>query len=113
MDLGLREDRAGSYVVVEVRGEVDMQTAPELRERLAGLVDGGQREVIVDLERLSFIDSTGLGALVAGRNHAHGADSTLKVVCAAGRVLRLFHITGLHEVFDIYPTLPEAVASHA
>ena len=72
--------------------------------------DGGTSSVVVDLSWLTFIDSTGLGALVAARNEAKTTGAALRLVCKSDRVLKVFRITGLHSVFDIYPTLAVATA---
>jgi anti-sigma B factor antagonist len=111
VDLILSENTIDSQVIVEVRGEVDVHSAPQLRDRLTQVIDGGNKSVVVDLTRLSFIDSTGLGALVAALNHAKGTEAALRVVCSSERVLKLFRITGLDEVFSIYDTVPRAVAA--
>jgi anti-sigma B factor antagonist len=111
VDLKVTADTAASQAIVEVRGEVDVHSAPQLRDRLTEVIDSGSRLVIVDLSKLDFIDSTGLGALVAARNRGGEKDSALRLVCASERLLKLFRITGLHEVFDIYDSLPRAVAA--
>ena len=72
MDLSLTENTVDSQTIVQVRGEVDVHSAPQLRDRLTDVIDGGKKSVVVDLSRLDFIDSTGLGALVAALNHAKG-----------------------------------------
>lgn len=111
MDLSLNENTADSHSIIEVRGEVDVHSAPRLRDRLVEVVDGGSRSVIVDLTELGFIDSTGLGALVAGRNHAEENGASLQLVCNTERLLKLFRITGLHEVFTIRESVSQALAS--
>ena len=68
-------------------------------------------DLIVDLTDIAFIDSTGLGVLVAGQNRAGELGGKLSVVCAQERVLKLFRITGLDEVFAIYPTRDEALSA--
>ena len=108
MDLSLNERTVDQHVVIEVRGEVDVHSAPELRDRLIEVLDAGHSSVVVDLSWLSFIDSTGLGALVAARNHANSTGATLRLVCKTERLLKVFRITGLHEVFEIHPTLAMA-----
>jgi anti-sigma B factor antagonist len=111
LDLSLSENTVDSQTIVHVRGEVDVHSAPQLRDRLTDVIDGGKKSIVVDLSRLDFIDSTGLGALVAALNHAKGTDAALRVVCSSERVLKLFRITGLDEVFSIYTTVPLAVAA--
>ena len=109
MDLILNERTVDSHEVVEVRGEVDVHSAPQLRDRLIEVIDAGHSRVVVDLSWLQFIDSTGLGALVAGLNHATAAGTTFRLVCKVDRLLKVFRITGLHEVFDIRPTVEQAL----
>ena len=111
MDLGLSENIVDSQTVVEVRGDVDIHTAPQLRDRLIDVLTGGGKSVIVDLTSLTFMDSTGLGALVAARTHAEETNATLRIVCPSERLLKLFRITGLDRVFAIYASVPLAVAA--
>jgi anti-sigma B factor antagonist len=111
MDLILNEREVDSHEVVEVRGEVDVHSAPQLRDRLIEVLDAGKSSVVVDLSWLQFIDSTGLGALVAAYNHANTAGAEFRLVCKADRLLKVFRITGLDEVFQIYPTIEQAIES--
>jgi anti-sigma B factor antagonist len=124
-DANLADDRGGSRVevsvskhgaddvrVVGVSGEVDVYAAPELRERLSEMLEDG-RPVVVDLTEVGFLDSTGLGALVAARTSAAERGVTLPLVCTNQRILKLFTITGLDGVFKIYDTVDEAVAALA
>jgi anti-sigma B factor antagonist len=111
VDLSFSENTIESQVIVEVRGEVDVHSAPQLRDRLTEVIDSGQKSVVVDLTRLSFIDSTGLGALVAVLNHAKGTDAALRVACSSERLLKVFRITGLDSVFSIFDSVRLAVAA--
>jgi len=114
MDLMLNEYSAASgTTVIEVSGEIDVYTAPRLREALVSLVDAGNYRVIVDMERVEFLDSTGLGVLVGGLKRVRAHDGGIDLVCTQGRILRIFKITGLSKVFNIFDTVQEAVASHA
>ncbi|MFL6163628.1 MAG: STAS domain-containing protein [Jatrophihabitantaceae bacterium] len=109
MDLVLNERDVDSHEVVEVHGEVDVHSAPQLRDRLIEVIDAGNTSVVVDLSWLQFIDSTGLGALVAALNHANANGASFRLVCKADRLLKVFRITGLDEVFEIYPTIELAI----
>ena len=95
------------HLLITVAGEVDIATAPQLRQRLAGPAASG-RPIIVDLDRVSFIDATGLGVLAsaASRTAAHGA--SLHVVCARHQVRRLFTITGLDRHIPLAHTMTQA-----
>lgn len=109
MDLRLRTHESGGAVVVEVRGEVELHSAPQLREELHRVCTGGAC-VVVDLTGVSFIDSTGLGVLIGGLKRARESGS-LSIVCPQSRVRRVFEITGLMQVFTFYDALEDAVAS--
>jgi anti-sigma B factor antagonist len=97
--------------VVDVAGEVDVFSASELAEQLTQLFDAGRRTVVVDLTSVTFLDSTGLGTLVAARNRAEEAGGQLPIIGSGERVLKLFRITGLDEVFEIYPSIEAAVTA--
>jgi anti-sigma B factor antagonist len=96
--------------VLAVRGEVDVSTAPELRERLLGLAERGQSVAVVDLSEVSFVDSTALGVLVSGVKRLRSAGGDLRLVVTQPHINKVFEITGLTEVFRIFPNSAEAVA---
>ena len=111
MELSLATRTIAEHAVLEVGGEVDVYTAPRLRERLVELVDGGARNVVVDLGRVDFLDSTGLGVLVGGLKRVRAHDGSLHLVCTQEKILKVFRITGLTKVFPIHATVDEAVAA--
>ncbi|HEX4541476.1 MAG TPA: STAS domain-containing protein [Acidimicrobiales bacterium] len=108
MDLGFEVDQRGNYAVLAVRGEVDVYTAPRLRERLIELVSQGSHQVVVDLEGVDFLDSTGLGVLVGGLKRLRSHDGDMILVCTQPRILKVFEITGLTKVFSIHDTVESA-----
>jgi anti-sigma B factor antagonist len=110
MELLLSTRRVAGHLVLEVAGEIDVYTAPQLRERLISLVDGGERHVVVDLGRVEFLDSTGLGVLVGALKRLRGAGGELFLVCGQERLLKIFRITGLDRVFTLYPTVAAATS---
>jgi anti-sigma B factor antagonist len=114
MDLMLNEySAAPGSTIIEVSGEIDVYTAPRLRETLVSLVDAGNYRLIVDMEGVEFLDSTGLGVLVGGLKRVRAFDGGIDLVCTQGRILRIFRITGLSKVFNIFDSVEEALASHA
>jgi anti-sigma B factor antagonist len=111
MDLGLEvDDSRKPYTVLSVKGEVDVYSAPRLREKLVELVTEGHRQIIADLEGVDFLDSTGLGVLVGGLKRLRSNDGDLRLVCSQQRILKVFEITGLTSVFRIADTLDEATS---
>jgi anti-sigma B factor antagonist len=108
----LRTDisQIADWTVVRVFGEVDVATSPELRELLVGLVGDGSNRLVLDLDGVDFLDSTGLGIIISvlKRARTHGGD--LRLVCSQARITRLFEITGLDKAVPLLPTLDAAVA---
>jgi anti-sigma B factor antagonist len=111
MDLGLELTERDGFAVLAVSGEIDVSTAPPLRERLIGLVDDGWKRVVVDMEGVEFLDSTGLGVLVAVLKRLQAVDGELRLVCTRGQLLKVFEITGLNMVFSVFNSLDAATAS--
>jgi anti-sigma B factor antagonist len=109
VDLSLTTRTEGGRTVVEVGGEIDVYTAPKLRETIVALVDAGQYHLVVDLERVEFLDSTGLGVLVGGLKRVRTHDGSLSLVCTQERLLKIFRITGLTKVFEIYSDVASAI----
>ncbi len=113
MELSLSTRDMADRTVVEVAGEIDVYTAPQLRERLINLVESGARQVVVDLGRVEFLDSTGLGVLVGALKRLRSAGGELTLVCAQERLLKIFRITGLDRVFTLYDSVDAAVSRGA
>jgi anti-sigma B factor antagonist len=111
VELSLNVRTVGEQSVLDVVGEVDVYSAPELRERLSELLKASTPSLVVNLAEVSFLDSTGIGTLVAGLNRAVQFGGTLTLVCDHERILKLFRITGLDTVFLIRPSVDEALAS--
>ncbi len=111
MELGMEvDDTRPPHTVLAVTGEVDVYTAPRLREKLVELSSQGHKQVVVDLERVEFLDSTGLGVLVGGLKRLRSNDGDLALVCTQPRILKVFEITGLTKVFSISGSVDEALA---
>jgi anti-sigma B factor antagonist len=111
MELSLATRTVAEHTVLEVGGEVDVYTAPRLRERLVELVDGGARHVVVDLVRVDFLDSTGLGVLVGALKRLRAAGGTFSLVCSKEPLLKIFRITALDQVFPIFPSVDAATSA--
>ena len=97
--------------VVDVGGEIDIYTAPRLRELLIDLVSKNSYQLIVNMDKVGFLDSTGLGVLVGGLKRVRAHDGWLDLVCTQEPILKIFRITGLTKVFGIYQTVDQAIAA--
>ena len=96
--------------VVACAGELDAHASSALAQALAPLTSVPQCRVVVDLSQVSFMDSTGLSALVTALKHVREADGSLDVVVAAPRVLKVLQLTGLDVVIPLHDTLDAALA---
>ena len=111
MDLSVTTREEGGHTIVEVGGEIDVYSAPTLRDRLNALVADGHHDLIVDMQGVEFLDSTGLGVLVGGLKRVRTHNGSLQLVCSQERVLKVFRITGLTKVFAIHDTVEQALAN--
>jgi anti-sigma B factor antagonist len=97
--------------VVAVRGEIDLFTAPEFKERINGAIDAGRNAVVVDLTATSFIDSSSLGVLISAHRRLSGRDGRLLIACDVPAVLNTFKITGLDAVLELATDRDAALAA--
>lgn len=111
MDLGLEVTEQEGHAVLVVRGEVDVATAPRLRQALVELANEGRERVIVDLDSVEFLDSTGLGVLVSGLKRFRTMGGDLLLACSQRRILRVLEITGLDRAFEVSDSVSAALGS--
>jgi anti-sigma B factor antagonist len=102
----------GDCAVIQVTGEVDVYTAPLLRERIRELAAKGAVHLIADLRQVDFLDSTGLGALVGGLKRLRKAGGSLAVVISTPRILRIFEITGLTRALAVQHSVEDAITAN-
>ena len=108
MDLSVSTREQDGRMIVEVGGEIDVYSAPTLRDQLNGLVAAGHHHLIVDMQGVEFLDSTGLGVLVGALKRVRAHEGSLLLVCTQERLLKIFRITGLAKVFPIYDSVETA-----
>lgn len=97
------------WTVVHVAGELDLHSAPHLRETFLQLTTDGQLRLIVDLDAVEFIDSTALSILVIAHKRLRAHDGTLSVVCTADRVLKVLRLTGLSSLLNVQHSIAAAI----
>jgi anti-sigma B factor antagonist len=111
VEVSVTSRRSGDRTVVKVTGEIDVYTAPALREELQAHQEAGAADLVVDLTEVPFMDSTGLGVLVGSLKRARTTGGSLRLVIDQEKVLKVFRITALTQVFEIHPTVEEALAA--
>ena len=108
MELALTSRTEGDFEVIEVGGEIDVYTAPRLREAIVAAVEAGHTRLIIDVTRVDFLDSTGLGVLVGALKRVRGDGGSLDIVVTQERILKIFQITGLDKVFGLHTSVEAA-----
>ncbi|WP_327088383.1 STAS domain-containing protein [Nonomuraea sp. NBC_01738] len=100
MDLSVEVERTGGVTIVRLDGDLDKVTAPGLRTRLRELAASGCRAMVIDAERLTFCDSSGLWVLVEQHRHLAHLGGALRLSGVHGILGRVLEVTGLRAVFD-------------
>jgi len=98
--------------LINLAGEVDVYTAPQVKQQIISLLDGGVTHILVDLTAVDYLDSTALGVLIGGLKRLRERDGSLDLICPNPRIKRIFEITGLDKIFDIYAGESEALEKH-
>lgn len=101
MNLEITLTEEGNQSIIALAGEIDAYTVTNLKETFDSVTKKEGQEVIVDLEHVTYMDSTGLGVFIGALKSAKESDSELKLVNIQNRVYRLFQITGLDEIMDV------------
>ena len=111
LEFDISDAREDEVPVIVVRGEIDVSTAPRLRERIDALARRSPAVAVADLSAVTFVDSTALGVLVNGAKGLRSAGGDLRLVVTDAHVAKVLAITGLDDVFSIFPNTRQAVSS--
>ncbi|MEN6357525.1 MAG: STAS domain-containing protein [Armatimonadota bacterium] len=94
--------------LIELEGEVDVYTAPQLKQQIINILEDGTKELMVNLTKVDYLDSTALGVLIGGLKRMREVDGNMVLICPSPRIRRVFEITGLDKIFDIYNSEEDA-----
>lgn len=110
MILNIEEREAA--VLIHVKEErLDAHNSGELKSQMLSLFEEGKTNIVVDLEEVRFVDSSGLGSLVSGFKNASARNGNLKLCGLQPQVKSMFELTRLHRVFEIYQNVEETMES--
>ena len=109
MSLTIADRASGDFHVIELTGDIDVETARTLRSHIVERVGDAAARIIIDLSGVDFMDSSGLGALVSGWQLTRD-EGEFRIAGASSIVRRVLSITGMEEVFTLYPTVEEAAS---
>jgi len=100
-----------SIHLVEVQGEIDVYTSPRVKETVNELIEGGKYNFAINLEGVRYIDSTGLGVLIGALKKVREHNGRIVLICTNPQIKKIFNITGLIKIFEIYKDEEEATKS--
>jgi len=100
-----------AVTIVAVTGELDMASAPRLRQELVSLAAMGRRAVVIDLAGVDFLDSTGLGVVLGALKRVRAAGGDLALARAEPQVAKVFDITRLSDIIPLHDTVEAAVSA--
>lgn len=110
--MNINIEEKGATVLIEVKEErLDAHNSSELKTQMLSLFDDGKNNIVIDLQNVRFVDSSGLGSLVSGFKNASARNGNLKLSGLQPQVKSMFELTRLHRVFEIFPGSDEALAS--
>ncbi len=96
--------------IIDVQGEIDVYTSPKLKESIAEMIEKNHVNLAIDLSKVRYIDSTGLGVLIGALKRIRENSGRIVLVCNNSQILKIFSITGLSKIFTICDTVKDAEA---
>src|SRR5580692_4596179 len=99
--VNVRESEGDAYVV-DLSGEIDVYTSPKVKDAITELIDQGHYNLVINLEKVRYIDSTGLGVLIGGLKRVREHGGSVNLVCTNPQIKKIFDITGLVKIFGIF-----------
>lgn len=106
-ELEITHRMEGRFTIVSPRGEVDLATQGALRTALSDLIVAGCVDIVVDLDGTTFLDSTGLGALIGARRRTHALNGSFAIICGNPTLRRMFELTRLDLVFRVHESFQD------
>ncbi len=102
-----------STQLVELHGEIDLYTAPEFRTSLGPYIENGPETLVISLEHVAYVDSSGLSVLLEVHRRLTARNASLLIVCTHPQTMKVFTITGLIRVLRVHASLDEALQAAA
>jgi len=94
--------------LIRIQGEIDVYTSPRVKEIISELIEQGHYQLIIDLEEVRYIDSTGLGVLIGALKRVREHEGSINLICTNPQIKKIFNITGLVKIFGIFKDVEEA-----
>src|SRR5438552_17417243 len=107
------KELSNNVSLAEIQGEIDVYTSPKVKEALTELIEKGKYNLVIGLEEVRYIDSTGLGVLIGTLKKVREHNGTIAIICNNPQIKKIFNITGLVKIFGIYKNEEEALKNIA
>ena len=108
MEISQRE--ADKVVILDIQGEIDLYNAPEIKDTIQKLIEQQKYNIIINLEKVSYIDSSGIGALISSLSNLKKYQGSLKIINVYASVKKVFELTKLTSFFEIFDSEEEALS---
>jgi len=109
----INQRTVNDVVILDINGEIDLYNAPDIKDTIKNLIDSGKRQVIINLEKVSYIDSSGIGVLISSLSNLKKVGGALKIINVYASVKKVFELTKLTSFFEIYDSEDEALKTFA
>jgi anti-sigma B factor antagonist len=109
MDINKRAK--ADITILDITGEIDLYNAPEIKDIINKLIEEQKYNVIINLEKVSYIDSSGIGALISSLSNLKKYQGGLKIINVYASVRKVFELTKLTSFFEIFDSEDDAIAS--
>ena len=107
----IQKKTEGDIVILSISGELDLYNAPELKDSFQALIEEKKYKIIIDLDRVSYIDSSGIGALISSYSNLKKFQGQLRICNIAGTVKKVFELTKLTTFFQMDDTLENSISA--
>lgn len=107
----IAERKSGDIVIIDISGEIDLYNAPDLKDLIKNHIENQEYNILVNLEKVGYIDSSGIGALISSLSNLKKYQGTLKVLKVFGAVRKVFELTKLTNFFEIFDDEEKAINS--
>lgn len=101
--------RADGFEILDVMGEIDVYTAPQFKEAVNSIIAAGQKDLIINMARVTYMDSSGFGTLLSATKRLRPEGGTVNLVSCNSAIERMLKITRLNTVFGTFGSVEEAV----
>ncbi|URA09502.1 STAS domain-containing protein [Thermospira aquatica] len=109
MEINRRE--TGDVVIFDIKGEIDLYNAPEIKDKIKDEINKGKVNIIINLDKVSYIDSSGIGVLISSLSNLKKVGGALKLINVYASVRKVFELTKLTSFFEIYDSEADALAA--